>query len=134
MLPPPPVLLVVIVLHQALILEGHVVHSGPPVPRRGASSRDVPTPEFRDHRVVQPKILHGPTQAEIWTTEDLENRTRQHHLRDVTLVLPGGEFHNPNNNSEGNNILVDLKLTESLIPDSYFEKTHENVSDTFCLY
>ena len=102
-----------------------------------------PSPEFNGHKVVRPKLLDGRSQVEIRTTQKnpvSQQKQHQHHLRDVTLILPGvgggGSQLPPRQHQRGSeavadadDVVVDLKLTETLIPDSYFEKTHKQVSE-----
>jgi hypothetical protein len=71
-----------------------------------------PAKEFTEHRVVTPRLVHAASGNSLAHTAI--NGTSKHHVSAVTLII--------------DDITIDLKINENLIPDQYFEKYHEQVS------
>ena len=90
----------------------------------GAAAAAAPSAEFSRHAVARPRFYHGGGDAEISHTRR-NDTDHGHHLEQVTVrVVVGG---GGSGGGGGKELVLDLALNKHLIPDTYFEKFHEQV-------
>ena len=80
-----------------------------------------PSPEFDRHHRIEPELFHGVSGRSISHTKG-NNASSKHHLDRVTAKIA----------VDGRELVLDLKLNRELIPDTFYERYHDQVGARFC--